>query len=185
MVTLLEKQYELYCRTPFITVKVEPELGTMNLHCRPNIFELHTTISRCFDKIIKVGSIIPKIENILFPELGHTDCLFPISRYEDTVKTATRVVSFHKLIARLFTLLQILSIISDVLDVIIKHMNGPDSYLKCYNDLLYIISGVAEEKLNHFFSLEPTPLLREFEHQIRAYDNLRKEISMFRCKVSL
>lgn len=86
MVILVEKQYELHCRTPFITVKVEPELGTTNLHCRPNVFELHTMISRCFDKIIKVGATIPKIETVLFPEMHQIGYLFPISRYEDTVK---------------------------------------------------------------------------------------------------
>lgn len=76
-------------------------------------------------------------------------------------------------------------IIGDVLNVVIKHMFGPTSYLKCYYDLLYVTSGMAEKKLNDFFKLEPIPLLREFEQQIRAYDDLRKEICMFRNKVSL
>ncbi|GAB1862505.1 Dynein heavy chain 3, axonemal [Camponotus japonicus] len=152
-----------FLETPFITVKVEPELFTTKLRCRPSILQLHTTISRCFDTIIKVGSTIPKIETILFPELKQTSYLFPISRFEDMV----------------------LKVISDVLDVIAKHITGPDSYLKCYENLLYITSGIAEKKLNNFFKLEPVPLLRDFEQQIKAYDTLRKEISMFRCKVPL
>lgn len=78
-----------------------------------------------------------------------------------------------------------MSIISDVLDVITKHITGPNNYLQCYQNLLYITSGVAGKKLDHFFKLEPVPLLREFEQQIKAYDALRKEISMFRCKVSI
>lgn len=78
-----------------------------------------------------------------------------------------------------------MKIINDVLDVIVKHVTGPDSYLKCYENLLYITSGIAEKKLNNFFKLEPVPLLRDFEQQIKAYDTLQKEISMFRCKVSL
>lgn len=68
--------------------------------------------------------------------------------------------------------------------MITKHGTGPNNYLECYEDLLYITSGVAEQKLNHFFMLEPVPLLREFEQQIKAFDALRKEICMFRCKVS-
>jgi len=78
-----------------------------------------------------------------------------------------------------------LDIINDVLDVIIKHSFGPSNYLNCYRDLLYITSGVAEKKLDDFFRVEPPPLLREFEQQIKAYDVLRREISMFRCKVCL
>lgn len=74
-------------------------------------------------------------------------------------------------------------IISDVLDVIVKHLAGPQNYLKRYGNLLYITSGVAEKKLKDFFSLEPIPLLREFEQQIKAYDALRREICTFRCKV--
>lgn len=88
------------------------------------------------------------------------------------------------LIAHILSLLQVLSVIGDVLDVIAKHTTGPDNYLKCYENLLYITSGIAEKKLDNFFKLEPVPLLRDFEQQIKAYDTLRKEISMFRCKVS-
>lgn len=90
-----------------------------------------------------------------------------------------------ELIAHILLLLQVLRIINDVLDVIAKHITGPDSYLKCYENLLYITSGIAEKKLDNFFMLEPVPLLRDFEQQIKAYDAVRKEISMFRCKVSL
>ncbi|KMQ95743.1 dynein heavy chain axonemal [Lasius niger] len=160
-----EGDYEelMFLETPFITVKVEPELFTTKLCCRPSILELHSMISRCFDKIIKVGATIPKIETILFPELEQKSYLFPISRFEDTV----------------------LSVIGDVLDVIAKHTTGPDNYLKCYENLLYITSGIAEKKLDNFFKLEPVPLLRDFEQQIKAYDTLRKEISMFRCKIPL
>ncbi|KYN33583.1 Dynein heavy chain 3, axonemal [Trachymyrmex septentrionalis] len=160
-----EGDYEdlMFLNTPFITVKVESELDTTKLYCKPSILKLHTIISSCFDKIIEVGTIIPKIETILFPELKDAGYLFPISRFEDMV----------------------MSIITKVLDVIIRHMTGPDNYLQCYENLLYIISGVAEKKLNNFFMLEPVPLLREFEQQIKAYDVLRKEISMFRCKVPL
>ncbi|XP_018046945.1 PREDICTED: dynein heavy chain 3, axonemal [Atta colombica] len=153
----------MFLNTPFVTVKVEPELGTTNLHCEPSILKLHSIISSCFDKIIEVGTMIPKIETILFPELKDAGHLFPISRFEDTV----------------------ISIITNVLDIIIKHMTGPNNYLQCYTNLLYITSGVAEKKLDNFFRLEPVPLLREFEQQIKTYDALRKEISMFRCKIPL
>ncbi|EZA46954.1 Dynein heavy chain 3, axonemal [Ooceraea biroi] len=152
-----------FLETPFITVKVEAELGTTELRCKPGILQLHTTISRCFDKIIRVGCTIPRIETILFPELKRAGYLFPISRYED----------------------RILRIITDVLDIIVKHSAGPESYLSCYRDLLYITSGVAEKKLDNFFKLEPMPLLREFEQQIKAYDALRRKISTFRCKIPL
>ncbi|KAG5305945.1 DYH3 protein, partial [Pseudoatta argentina] len=153
----------MFLNTPFITVKVEPELGSTKLHCEPSILKLHIIISSCFDKVIEVGNMIPKIETILFPELKDVGHLFPISRFEYTV----------------------MSIITNVLDVITKHMIGPNNYLQCYQNLLYITSGVAKKKLDDFFRLEPVPLLREFEQQIKAYDALRKEISMFRCKIPL
>ncbi|XP_050466815.1 dynein axonemal heavy chain 3 isoform X2 [Cataglyphis hispanica] len=150
-------------KTSCFLMKVEPQLFTTNLRCIPSILELHTMISRCLNKIIEVGATVPKIETLLFPELKQTNYLFPISRFEDRV----------------------LSIISDVLDVVAKHLFGPDNYLKCYENLLYITSGIAEKKLDNFFQIEPVPLLREFEHQIKAYDAVRKEISMFRCKIPL
>lgn len=94
----MEKQHKLHCRTPFITVKVEPELGTTELRCKPNILELHTIVSRCFDKIIKVAATIPKIQTILFPELDQVGRLFPISRYEDTVMKDSRMTKKKTLI---------------------------------------------------------------------------------------
>ncbi|XP_020300595.1 dynein heavy chain 3, axonemal isoform X2 [Pseudomyrmex gracilis] len=153
----------MFLEHPFVILKVEPRFGTTELCITPNVLELHTMISRCFDKIIAVSANIPKIDSILFPELEHMGYLFSISRFED----------------------EVMHIIGDVLDVVTKHIFGPTNYLKCYHDLLYITSGVAEKKLNNFFRLEPIPLLREFEQQIRAYDNLRREICMFRNKVSL
>ncbi|XP_012230668.2 dynein axonemal heavy chain 3 [Linepithema humile] len=153
----------MFLETPFITVRVEPELGTTKLYCKPSILELHTIISRCFNKIIAVSTMIPKIEVILFPELKDAGFLFHILRLEDSV----------------------LNIITDILDIIIKHMPGPENYLTCYQNLLYITSGVAEKKLDNFFRVEPAPLLREFEQQIKAYDALRKEICMFPCKIPL
>lgn len=81
-------------------MKVEPELGTTVLHCRPNILQLHTMISRCFDKIIKVGTTIPKIETILFPELEHAGYLFPVSRYESEVSEELSNKNEKKMLTR-------------------------------------------------------------------------------------
>lgn len=72
-----------------------------------------------------------------------------------------------------------------MLDIISKHATGLENYITCYQNLTYITSGEAKKKLNDFFSIEPVPLLREYEQKIKGYDALRKEICMFRCKVSL
>lgn len=82
---IMEIHGKLHCRTPFVTVEMEPELGTTDLRYKPSILELHVAISRCFDKIIAVSAAIPKIETILFPELDYISYLFPVSRYENTV----------------------------------------------------------------------------------------------------
>ncbi|KAK2580549.1 hypothetical protein KPH14_007682 [Odynerus spinipes] len=62
---------------------------------------------------------------------------------------------------------------------------GPQEYLKRYEDLLYIIDGKATKNLEDFFDIEPEPFLREFEQRIVSYDNLSKEICMFRYKIPL
>ncbi|CAL7933869.1 unnamed protein product [Xylocopa violacea] len=153
----------MFLKTPFITVNVKPELGTVNLHCDPSILEVRTIISQCFDKIIKVGTLIPKIETILFPELEDQGFLFSVSRSEDSVS----------------------KLINDVLDVVSAHVMGPQIYLKCYEELLYIIDGQAKESLDRFFMIEPMPYLHEFEQKIKGFDDIRKEIFMFRNKIPL
>ncbi|XP_017759468.1 PREDICTED: dynein heavy chain 3, axonemal [Eufriesea mexicana] len=153
----------MFCKTPFITVTVEPELGTDRLSCKPSILEVREIISQCFDKIIKIGTLIPKIETLLFPELEKQEFLFPVSRYEDLV----------------------LDIISDVLNVISAHIMGPQIYLKCYENLLYLIDGQAKQNLDDFFKTEPIPFLHEFEQKIKDYDELKNEISIFRNKIPL
>ncbi|KAF3429654.1 hypothetical protein E2986_08409 [Frieseomelitta varia] len=153
----------MFYKTPFITVIVEPILGTGKLHCKPNILEVRSIISQCFDKIIGIGTMIPKIETILFPELEKQEFLFSISRYEESVS----------------------SIVSDVLNVINAHIKGPQIYLKCYQDLLYIVDGQAKQNLDQFFIIEPMPYLHEFEQKIKGYDQKRKEILVFRNKIPL
>ncbi|CAK9833026.1 Dynein axonemal heavy chain 3 [Anthophora retusa] len=153
----------LFFKIPFIRVTVEPQIGTVNLHCKPSILEVRSIISQCFDKILQVGKTIPSIETILFPELNKQEFLLSVSRYEESV----------------------LGIIGDVLDVVGAHVAGPQIYLKCYESLLYIIDGQAKRSLDHFFTIEPEPFLREFELKIRDYDDLRREIFMFRNKIPL
>lgn len=62
---------------------------------------------------------------------------------------------------------------------------GPQIYLKCYEDFLYIIDGQAKRNLDNFFKIEPMPYLHEFEQKIKSYDQLREEISVFRNKVNV
>ncbi|XP_047365165.1 dynein axonemal heavy chain 3-like isoform X3 [Vespa velutina] len=160
-----EGDYEdmMFIKPPFITVNVEVEVGTMSVCCKPSILDIHTIISRCFNKILNVAMVLPKIEVILFPELDQKGFLFSISRYED----------------------EVLMLITDTLDTISAHIPGPREYLKCYDDLLYIIDGRAKKNLDDFFNIQPFPVLREFEQKIVSYDNLSKEISMFRYKIPL
>lgn len=66
-------------------MNVEVEVGTMSVYCKPSILDIHTIISRCFNKILNVAAVLPKIEVILFPELNKNGFLFSISQYEDEV----------------------------------------------------------------------------------------------------
>ncbi|XP_076243948.1 dynein heavy chain 3, axonemal [Calliopsis andreniformis] len=160
-----EGPYEdlMFFKTSFITVTVEADPVTAQLKCKPSIPEMRLIFSQCFDKILNVASVIPRIENILFPELETREFLFPVSRYEP----------------------EVLKIITDILDIVSAHTVGPQIYLECYKDLLYIIDGQAQESLDRFFTIEPMPFLREFELKIRGYDSLSKEIFKFRTKVPL
>ncbi|XP_078041170.1 dynein heavy chain 3, axonemal [Augochlora pura] len=153
----------MFCKPPFITVIIEPELGTPFLHCKPNILEVQSMILQCIDNILRVAAYVPKIETLLFPELECRDYLFPVSRYEEEVS----------------------KIIADTLYVLNEHATGPGLYLKCYNDLLYLLDGQAKQNLDNFFAIDPFPFLREFENRIKDYDNLRNEITLFRSKIPL
>lgn len=47
--------------------------------------EMYNTVSRCFDRILLVGSVVPKIETILFPEFKGSAYLLSVSRNETLV----------------------------------------------------------------------------------------------------
>lgn len=85
----------LHFRPPFTTITVEPELGTASLHCKPSVLEVQVIISQCFDKIIDVGSKIPKIEAIIFPELEKEEFLFPVSRDEEAVNKVYQSIALY------------------------------------------------------------------------------------------
>lgn len=72
-----------------------------------------------------------------------------------------------------------------MLNIITAHISGPDLYLKCYKDLLYLVAGQAKIALDNFFMIEPIPYLHEFEQKIKGYDQLRQEICIFRNKVNV
>lgn len=152
-----------FIRPPFITISVEPIPGTPELRLKPSISDLHSTISRCFDKILKVGSRVPKIESILFPEFSEAGYIFPVSRSESSVS----------------------AIINQVLETIKSNQKGPEDYLKHYNDLSYILDGQAAKSLDSYFQIDPIPFLREFGNRIDGYDLLSKEICLFRNKIPL
>ncbi|XP_063993893.1 dynein axonemal heavy chain 3 [Diachasmimorpha longicaudata] len=152
-----------FIRPPFITISVEPVLGTSELRLIPSIKELHDTVSRCFNKILRVGAQVPRIETIIFPEFKCTGCLFLISRAESSVS----------------------QIINEALDAIKCNRQGPEDYLKHYQDLSYILDGQATENLKNYFQIDPIPFLREFGNRIDGYDSLSKEICLFRNKIPL
>ncbi|XP_015588713.1 dynein heavy chain 3, axonemal [Cephus cinctus] len=153
----------MFIRVPFMTIMVEPVLGTRELQLKPSVREMHAVISRCFDKIIKVAGKVPRIETILFPELQKKAYMFPVLREEEAVA----------------------QIVNEALDAILSNVSGPENYLKCYEDLLYIIEGKAENELTDYFSIQPQPFLRDFGRRIEEYDGLRKEICLYRNKVPL
>ena len=74
-------------------------------------------------------------------------------------------------------------IVKEILDAVASNMDGPYLYLRCYNDLLYIVDGSAKKTLDDYFSLDPLPSLREFGHKIEDLDSLSKEICLFPNKV--
>lgn len=81
-----------------------PKLGTFLLNCKPSVLEVLVIISHCFDKILNVGTLIPKIESILFPELQKKEFLFSVSRYEESVNEMllTLIFFFELIIKRLY-----------------------------------------------------------------------------------
>ncbi|KZC07229.1 Dynein heavy chain 3, axonemal [Dufourea novaeangliae] len=160
-----EGDYEdlMFYKKSFLTVSIEPELGTSYLHCKPSIQEIRSIISLCIHRIIQVAGSIPRIEMLLFPELETQEYLFPVLPDEEEISEITNYV----------------------MDIVNVHIMGPEIYLKCYEDLLYILNGEAKRNLDKFFTTDPFPFLREFEQRIRGYDSLRKEILTFRNKIPL
>ena len=68
-----------------MTITVEPEMGTDNLKFKPSVEEMYKVLSICLNKIIFVSAKVPKIETLLFPELGCEEFLFPVSKKEEEV----------------------------------------------------------------------------------------------------
>ncbi|CAD6235446.1 GSCOCG00007903001-RA-CDS, partial [Cotesia congregata] len=153
----------LFIRTPFIRITVKPVLGSTELRLDPNIMEMYHTMSRCFDRILLVGSEVPKIETIIFPEFQGSAYLLSVSRNETLVS----------------------KIINEALESILSNKIGPELYLQRYNNLLYILNGQADESLNNYFKTQPIPSLQQFGNRIKDYDNLSKEICLFRNKIPL
>lgn len=46
---------------------------------------MHEAVSKCFDKVLAVGSNVPRIETILFPEFQGSAFMFSVTRQETSV----------------------------------------------------------------------------------------------------
>lgn len=71
------------------------------------------------------------------------------------------------------------------LEAIVKNIQGPRLYLKRYIDYFYLLDGTATESLEKYLATDPPPMLKECGARIKKYDNLRREIFLFRNKIPL
>ncbi|KAK0077358.1 hypothetical protein PV326_010096, partial [Microctonus aethiopoides] len=133
------------------------------LRLNPSITEIYDVVSRCFDKILAVGSKVPIIEKIIFPEFHDASDMLSVSRDEVLVS----------------------AIIDEALESLVANKIGPEIYLNCYKNLLYLLDGRANTDLDKYFSTSPMPFLREFGNRINSYDTLSSEICFFRNKLPL
>lgn len=68
-----------------MTVRVKPVLGTNELKLTPDSSELCRSVYYCFERIIKIGNTIPKIEGLLFPEIQIKSFMSPVQLEEPAV----------------------------------------------------------------------------------------------------
>lgn len=168
-----------------MTVTVEPLPKSDELFvCVPKVEEIRTIISRCFDKILRVPKHIPRIESILFPEFKDAFYMLPVFRKEEQVSVIIKMYLKPKLISKT-KILQVKKIIEEALNAVTMNNPGPDLYLQCYNESMYILNGAAEKELMDYFESDPEPTLKEFSIKIRSYNQLRDQLFSFRTKVPL
>ncbi|XP_015509159.2 dynein axonemal heavy chain 3 isoform X1 [Neodiprion lecontei] len=158
-----EYQDMTFIRKPCMTVRVEPVLGTNELKLTPDSSEICRSICYCFERIIKIGDAIPKIEGLLFPEIHVKSFMSPVQLLEPAIQET----------------------IDEALNTFKANINGPHKYLKMYDNFLYILDGQAEHDLENYFALDPLPALREFGHRIEGYDTLIRQVFLFRNKIPL
>ncbi|XP_048509500.1 dynein axonemal heavy chain 3 isoform X1 [Athalia rosae] len=153
----------IFIRKPFMTICVEPVLGTKELKIKPDSAELCRSIHYCFERIIKIGNAIPRIEVLLFPDVKTKSFMSPIQFLEPAVQ----------------------EILDEALASLNANRDGPQRYLEMYNNFLYILDGQAEQNLRQCFATDPLPNLKEFGQNIEEYDNLIRQVFLFRNKIPL
>ncbi|XP_014215495.1 dynein heavy chain 3, axonemal [Copidosoma floridanum] len=152
-----------FLRTPFMSLIVEPVVVNKELQCKPSVNEMRTVMSKCFNAIIQVASGIPGIQNLLFPEIQDKTFLFPVSRKMGDIR----------------------ALVDGALEAIAANASGPKIYLRQYEPYFYLLDGTAEAELREFMGSEPPPFLRDYGAKIQGYDELRREIFLFRDRIPL
>ncbi|KAL7290283.1 hypothetical protein TKK_0015983 [Trichogramma kaykai] len=137
--------------------------GGVALECRPSVRQMYDNLSKCFEAMVKVASLIPCIENVLFPEIRERRYLFAIERAEEDVK----------------------AIIERALERVLANEPGPQLYLRHYREYEYLLDGSARADLEAFLVSQPSPTMREYGQKIEAYDALRQRVFVLRDKIPL
>lgn len=146
-----------------LTPRVE-EPGSQKIVLHPPLDEIRLFIERCFDKILRVGRNILRIENYIFPEFNENETfLFAVGREEPPVE----------------------DIYEEALASFDTNLLGPQKYLKNYEQYYYILNGSAEKEMLAFFEVLPFPFLKDFSKKIHHYEDLKKEIIFLRRSIPL
>lgn len=130
----------------------------------PSLQSIKDLLQDVFLNIINVNKNIPRIENILFPELAND-------------KSCLHCVTENDII--------VADMIQTGIEIFEANTIGPVEYLKIYDDYKYILNGEASRSLDNFFATEPFPYLKDFAKKIERYEAIKRDIIFLRRLIPL
>ncbi|KAF5289736.1 hypothetical protein FQA39_LY03653 [Lamprigera yunnana] len=150
--------------TPFVKINAKATSGTSQLYLEPSIDDVRNIIENTFMEILAVNYDLPKLQNIMFPEMKNE-------------KTYLSFVSGNEG--------PIQDIINKALTYYDANIYGPELYLKEYEKYGYLFKGIAKNWLIKFMTSDPPPFLKDFGKWIEDYDKQKEEFIMLRNSIPL
>ncbi|XP_050427931.1 dynein axonemal heavy chain 3-like [Adelges cooleyi] len=148
-----EYKENMFINWPFFILKAIPDPSSTKILFEPSYEVCLDLLLSIPKEIVKTVEDMPRIEQLLIKELKGDSTMVLKNVYESEEEVQTMLLEIRQILENNFP--------------------GPEKYITYYQTYTYLIDGTEAKLLDDFFSIEPFPLLNDFNDWVIKYTTIK------------